>query len=159
RSGDPSAHMARDEGANATLPPTRVEDGVAIASCSTLATAANMPAALAELAQAPRGTVLDCRDFASYPQAQAFVSALAQSRPDVGLPGGATMVRTYSGFPPELGTSSGQYTTGLSLLAEPAVAPGDASPVRTPLAIIVDAWMSPFLPTLAALQAAGKARI
>jgi C-terminal processing protease CtpA/Prc len=161
RSGDPSARILTDEDearAETTSPP--VPDGVAIASCSSIAAAQDVPAALTELAQAPRGAVLDCRDFESdYAQAQTLVSALASSRTSQTLPGGATMVRSYSGFAPEFGSTGGGYSSGLSAVQEPAIARGRRAPATHPLVVMIDARMSRLLPTLAALQAAGNVRL
>jgi C-terminal processing protease CtpA/Prc len=161
RTGDPSARILTEEGeSRPETTPTRVQDGAAIANCSTIAAAQDVSSALAELAQAPRGAVLDCRDFeGGYARTQAFASALAMWRAGQALPGGATMVRSYSGFPPEFGASGGGYSSGLSMVQEPALAPGRGAEALHPLVIMIDAEISLLLPTLAALQAAGKVRL
>ncbi|MGH6950290.1 MAG: hypothetical protein ACREH4_05435, partial [Vitreimonas sp.] len=160
RSGDPSARVIRDEEESQAAPPaTRIEAGVAIANCSTIAAAADVPAALTELAQTPRGVVLDCRAFnVPWERAEAFIAALARSRTAQTLPAGATMVRAYSGYPPEEDGFRG-YSAALSLVQEASIAPGRGAPSAHPLAIVIDAGMAPYLPTLAALRTAGAARL
>ncbi|MGD9968741.1 MAG: S41 family peptidase [Hyphomonadaceae bacterium] len=162
RSGDPSARVLVDESvpAGAQTLPSQMLNGARIANCSTLAAAEDMPAAIAELERAPLGVVLDCRDFqARYAQVLAFQSAIARWRAIETLPGGATMLRSYSGLPPADGATSGAYTAGLSLVGEPPVAAGSGAAGAHPLVIIIDSSVSALLPTFAALQAEGRLRL
>jgi C-terminal processing protease CtpA/Prc len=168
RSGDPAARVTTAERPHSqfttTSEPVRVEEGVAIADCGAMAQAAARGANPLDfaraLAEAPRGGVVDCRTISSDARRVARVLAtIIGSRTHTPLSSGAMLVRSYSGLPPEQGTSTGGYFSGASLIRQASIQPAARTLGGGPLAFLVDETADFVLPQLAALQAAGHARV
>ncbi|MFM9864469.1 MAG: S41 family peptidase [Micropepsaceae bacterium] len=165
RSGDPAARVvATDPSATTPLPPpVRKERGTWIADCNAMAQAVTTGAAPLQLAEniAAQPTIVDCRAFVGDQAAlRAVIAAIARTRTMTELPAGSALVRSYSGFPAEAGASSGRFVAGFGLIGKGTLAPGKASPTKTPLVFIMDtAAAAAELPAIAALQSAGQARV
>ncbi|MCE9522533.1 MAG: hypothetical protein K8S25_08900 [Alphaproteobacteria bacterium] len=168
RSGDPIAEAIPDDRPNepedGVSPAIRNERGTWIANCNGLVRAVTGKGATgADLAGqiAAHPTVVDCRAFrGDYAVLHEVMGAIGASRTARALPGGFSLVREYSGFPPATGTSTAGYTSGLSFVDLGQLKPSAQPPATTPLVFLVDGDIAPFeIATIGALQAAGGARV
>lgn len=164
RSGDPAARIVADETEQGAPPPSREQGGAVITTCAGLTHAlaqegANPASVAADLAARP--TVVDCRDLQDdyyHSPLRGLFAAIASTRTSQVLPAGASLMRSYSGFPPQTGSSSGGYSSGVTAVDNGVVEAG--TPLEAaPLAFLIDESFAEHLPALAALQAAGKVRI
>ncbi len=168
RSGDPVAEAGADDQAQDTEGTVssafRKEAGVQIADCRGLVRAvANDGATPTNLAGqiVAQPTVVDCRAFrGDYATLAAVIDEIGRSHTSIGLPRGSSLVRSYSGFPTEGGMSSGGYTRGVSFIDLGSIASAESAVESVPLVFLIDGDIAPFvIPTIAALQAAGRARV
>jgi C-terminal processing protease CtpA/Prc len=84
---------------------------------------------------------------------------IANARTTQPIPVGATIVRSYDGFPTETPAGSIIYTAGATQLAMPALSGNEVVVLQRPLVFLIDGRVSSMVGTMAGLQAAGLARI
>lgn len=167
-SGDPLAGVYDDDAGETPAPGevVRVEGGAAIVDCTAagqaLATNGDAGALIASIARddAPRGTVIDCRDFrGSDGELVALFDALVQARVTAPVPGGASQVRFHDGFPTQAGSSSGGYRAGMSAVNYDPLTPQQGAKLERALVFVIDEDMNFFAAQLGALQAAERVRV
>jgi C-terminal processing protease CtpA/Prc len=164
RSGDPAARIYSEADEAQGAPPeqaVRIEDGVAIANCTSMvASGANPRELIQQMSQAERGVVVDCREFgASSYSLDMLLKRIANARTSQPIPVGGAIVRFYDGFPNETSVGSPIYTTGVTQVAAPALTGSAAATLQQPLVYLIDGRVSSMIETMTGLQAAGLARI